>query len=374
MEDLSSRGQRVIAVGMKKVEEPKEECHHEDLENGIEFLGVVGIMDPPRDEVIDAIKTMREAGVEVKMITGDHPGTAKSIAESLQLADNVLVITGLELDEMSEDELTEKINDYQVFARTTPKNKLQIVKAHQRSGKIIAMVGDGVNDAPALKMANIGVAMGQKGTDVSKDSADMVLADDDLSTMKTAISEGRRIYDNIKKSILYLLPTSFAEGLIIAFTLLMQRELPLQATQMLWINMVSAITIQFAFIFEPGEEGIMERKPRDSSLSFISKRQAFQIAYVSVLMAAFSLIAYDWIIAYGENQSTASTMVVNIIVISKIFYLFNIRTRSLVFSKDFFGNKMAFVISAIMMILQLTLTYVPFMQRYFYTEGLNALE
>ncbi|WP_423189049.1 HAD-IC family P-type ATPase [Alkalibacterium sp. f15] len=374
VEDLSSQGERVVAVGVKSLEQHKEDIDHDDLDGGVKFLGIVGIMDPPRDEIIESIKTMRTAGVEVKMITGDHPGTAKAIAEQLGLAETVNAITGLELDEMSEEELTEKINDYQVFARTTPDNKLQIVKAYQRSGKVIAMVGDGVNDAPALQTSDIGVAMGIKGTDVSKDSANMVLANDDFSTMSTAIHEGRRIYDNIKKSILYLLPTSFAEGLIIAITLLMQNDLPLQATQMLWINMVSAITIQFAFIFEPAEEGIMERPPRDTTEPFIDKRQAFQIAYVSILMATLSLIAYDWLIEYGANQATASTMVVNIMVMSKIFYLFNIRTRKLAFSKEFFSNKKAFLIIGVMLILQLILTYVPFMQRYFYTEGLNSLE
>ncbi|MFO8068693.1 MAG: HAD-IC family P-type ATPase, partial [Alkalibacterium sp.] len=374
VEELSSQGQRLVAVGVKKLEQNKEDIDHDDLDSGVKFLGIVGIMDPPREEVIESIKTMRKAGVEVKMITGDHPGTAKAIAEQLGLAETVNAITGLELDEMSEEELTEKINDYQVFARTTPDNKLQIVKAYQRSGKVIAMVGDGVNDAPALQTSDIGVAMGLKGTDVSKDSANMVLANDDFSTMETAIHEGRRIYDNIKKSILYLLPTSFAEGLIIAITLLLQNDLPLQATQMLWINMVSAITIQFAFIFEPAEEGIMERPPRDTTEPFIDKRQAFQIAYISILMATLSLIAYDWLIEYGANQATASTMVVNIMVMSKIFYLFNVRTRKLAFSKDFFSNKKAFIIIGIMLILQFILTYVPFMQRYFYTEGLSSLE
>ncbi|GEK92093.1 HAD-IC family P-type ATPase [Alkalibacterium kapii] len=375
VEELSSQGQRVVAVGVKKLDEKKQDIDHTDLENGVKFLGIVGIIDPPRDEVIDSIKTMREAGVEVKMITGDHPSTAKAIAEQLGLADNVKAITGLELEEMSDDELTDRINDYEVFARTTPDNKLRIVKAYQRSGKVVAMVGDGVNDAPALKTSDIGVAMGQKGTDVSKDSASMVLANDDFSTMKTAIHEGRRIYDNIKKSILYLLPTSFAEGLIIAITLLLQNDLPLRATQMLWINMVSAITIQFAFIFEPAEEGIMNRPPRDTGESFINKRQAFEIGYVSILMAGLSLVAFEWLTeSYGVDQATASTTVVNIMVMSKIFYLFNIRTRKPAFSKEFFTNKMAFVIIGIMLILQIILTYVPFMQRYFYTEGLSVVE
>lgn len=374
VEALSSQGKRVVAVGVQDTDQNKDTLVHEDVDEGVTFLGIVGIIDPPREEVIDSIKTMRKAGVEVKMITGDHPSTAKAIAEALGLSENVQTITGLELDELSQEELVEKVNDYQVFARTTPHNKLQIIEAFQKSGKTTAMTGDGVNDAPALKKADIGVAMGLNGTDVSKDSANMVLTDDNFSTMSIAIEEGRRIFDNIKKSILYLLPTSFAEGLIIAFTLIAQRDLPLQATQMLWINMVSAITIQFAFIFEPAEPGLMDRKPRDTSASLIGKHDAFQIAYVSILMAVFSLVAYDWLIASGANQVTASTMVVNIIVISKIFYLFNVRTHALAFSKEFFTNKKAFLIIGVMIVLQLMLTYVPFFQEFFYTESLTIVE
>lgn len=374
VEALSSQGKRVVAVGVRDVDQNQQTLEHEDVDTGVNFLGIVGIIDPPREEIIESLKVMKKAGVEVKMITGDHPTTAKAIAEALGLSENVQTITGLELDELSPEELIERVNDYQVFARTTPHNKLQIIEAFQKSGKTTAMTGDGVNDAPALKKADIGVAMGLNGTDVSKDSADMVLTDDDFSTMSTAIEEGRRIYDNIKKSILYLLPTSFAEGLIIAFTLVAQRDLPLQATQMLWINMVSAITIQFAFIFEPAESGLMDRNPRDTSASLIGKHDAFQIAYVSILMAGFSLIAYDWLIASGANQVTASTMVVNIIVISKIFYLFNVRTHALAFSKEFFTNKKAFLIIGVMILLQLILTYVPFFQEFFYTEGLTIVE
>lgn len=374
VEALSSQGKRVVAVGVRDVDQNQQTLEHEDVDTGVNFLGIVGIIDPPREEIIESLKVMKKAGVEVKMITGDHPTTAKAIAEALGLSENVQTITGLELDELSQEELIERVNDYQVFARTTPHNKLQIIEAFQKSGKTTAMTGDGVNDAPALKKADIGVAMGLNGTDVSKDSADMVLTDDDFSTMSTAIEEGRRIYDNIKKSILYLLPTSFAEGLIIAFTLVAQRDLPLQATQMLWINMVSAITIQFAFIFEPAEPGLMDRNPRDTSASLIGKHDAFQIAYVSILMAGFSLIAYDWLIASGANQVTASTMVVNIIVISKIFYLFNVRTHALAFSKEFFTNKKAFLIIGVMILLQLILTYVPFFQEFFYTEALTIVE
>lgn len=371
---LSQQGKRVVAVGYKKVPQETSELTHELLANGVEYLGLAGIIDPPREEVIGSLQEMRRAGVEVKMITGDHPLTAKTIGEKLGLAENIQVITGNEWDALSKEAKKEVAATHQVFARTTPKNKLEIVEALQDGDKVTAMTGDGVNDAPALKRADIGVAMGIKGTDVAKDSADMILANDNFATMSTAIQEGRRIYDNIKKSILFLLPTSFAEGLIIAFTILAQQPMPLQATQLLWINMVSAITIQFAFIFEPAESGIMDRPPRKTGKGLMNKHDILQMAYISVFMAIISLIAYEWLISQGADQATASTMMVNIIVISKIFYLFNIRTTQPAFSKAFFSNPKAFGIIAIMILLQMILMYVPFMQNAFQTEPLTGLE
>lgn len=370
-ERLSTLGRRVIAVGYKKVSKDVEEVSHEELASGIELLGLAGIIDPPRDEVIDSLKSMNQAGIAVKMITGDHPTTAKTIAEALGLADEIKVVTGSQMDAMSEEEFKEAVVENQVFARTTPKNKLQIVDALQENGLVTAMTGDGVNDAPALKKADIGVAMGIKGTDVAKDSADMILADDNFETMVVAIKEGRRIYDNIKKSILFLLPTSFAEGLIIAFTILMQKDMPLQPAQLLWINMVSAITIQFAFIFEPAEKNIMDRMPRRSADGLMSRMDVVQLGFVSVLMAVLSILAHDWILAQGVGEAAASTVMINIIVMSKIFYLFNMRTNSPVLSKDFFTNKKAFLIIGVMIALQIMLTYIPFMQNAFGTQSIS---
>lgn len=369
--DLSAEGKRVVAVGYKKMPASVTEITHELLEAGICLIGVAGIIDPPREEVIPALKEMNDAGVAVKMITGDHPLTAKAIGEKLGLAPKIKVITGGELDELTGEDFKQAVLNNQVFARTTPKNKMDIVEALQDSGKVTAMTGDGVNDAPALKRADIGVAMGMKGTDVAKDSADMILTDDNFGTMSVAIREGRRIYDNIKKSILFLLPTSFAEGLIIAFTILMQKEMPLQPTQLLWINMVSAITIQFAFIFEPAEAGLMKRKPRKTGSSLLNRHDIWQMAYVSVIMALISIVAHDWLLDQGVSQVVASTMMVNIVVLSKIFYLFNIRTSQPVISKSFFSNPKAFLIIGIMLILQLLLTYVPFMQQAFHTASMS---
>lgn len=371
---LSEQGKRVVAVGYKKVSSTTDEVTHDLLKDGIQLIGLAGIIDPPREEVIDSLADMRKAGIDVKMITGDHPLTAKTIGERLGLAPVINVITGPEIDELSFEQLKKVVLNHQVFARTTPTNKLEIVEALQANGRVTAMTGDGVNDAPALKRADIGVAMGIKGTDVAKDSADMILTNDNFSTISVAIREGRRIYDNIKKSILFLLPTSFAEGLIIAFTIVMQKEMPLQPTQLLWINMVSAITIQFSFIFEPAEEGIMNRKPRKTGGTLLNRHDIIQMAYVSILIALISLLSYAWLINEGANQATASTMMVNIIVMCKIFYLFNIRTAKPIFSKDIFSNPMVFKIIGVMLFFQIILTYVPFMQVVFQTEGLTVLE
>jgi len=372
---FSVQGQRVIAVAESIVEPDTTEITPALLEQGLDFLGLTAIIDPPRESVTSAIKQMRRAGVKVKMITGDHPETALAIAQKLDMADSPKAITGAQLAALSDDQRQRAILDTDVFARTTPKDKLTIVTALQDAGNVTAMVGDGVNDAPALKKSDVGVAMGQSGTDVAKDAADMVLTDDRFARMETAIAQGRRIYQNIKKSILFLLPTSFAEGLVIVFTILTQQAMPLRASQLLWINMVSAITIQFVFIFDPAEAGTMDRPPRKKNASMMHKHDVFQIAYVAMMIAGIGLWAFDWLTAnHLTDRVTASTMMVNMIVLGKIFYLFNIRTNTLALSKNFFSNPMAFVIIAVMLALQCFLTYVPFMQDIFQTAPMSWRE
>lgn len=370
----SEQGKRVIAVSYEDVPDDVNEITHEQITNGMNFLGLAAIIDPPREEVIDALKVMNDAGVQVKMITGDSAMTAKAIGEQLGLAKEINAITGLEWDQLSDDEKIKAADKNQVFARTTPSNKLEIIDALQKNNKVTAMTGDGVNDAPALKKSDIGVAMGIKGTDVAKDSADMVLTDDNFATMSTAIKEGRRIFDNIKKSILYLLPISFSEGLIVAYAVLTKSEIPLHPTQLLWINMVSAITIQFALIFEPAEDGIMKRSPRKTGSKFMSRHDVFQMAYVAILISGVSLIVDAWLNSQGVGEVISSTTMVNVLVIGKIFYLFNIRTKKLAFSKDFFSNPKAFLFIGLMIVLQLILTYVPFMQSVFYTGNIGLKE
>lgn len=369
---LTDQGLRVVALGWKDVSNDEKEIVMDQIPQGIQLSGIVGIMDPPREEVIPAIQHLRRAGVKVNMITGDHPDTATAIAKKLDLAESIHAITGPEINKMSDEELKQQIGRYNVFARTTPADKLRIVRAQQANSKIVAMTGDGVNDAPALKQANIGIAMGIKGTDVAKESADMVLVKDSFTTIVDAVAEGRHVFDNIQKTIRFLLPTSFAEGLVVLISMMMGQELPLFPTQLLWINTVSALTIQFAFIFEPAEESIMIRGPRDVTKGILGKMDTIEIVYVSILISSLGIFTFDrFVDANILNPVLGSTMAVNIIIFGKIFYLFNIRNSYPIISKHFFENKMAFGIIAILLALQAFLVYVPFMQEIFHTATIS---
>ena len=368
--ELSTDGLRVVALAYKAVDSSIDSISKNLIEN-LNMAGMVGIIDPPREEARKSIHELRMAGIKVKMITGDHPDTASAIAKKLDLDSVVKAITGPEIDAMSDEELKNKIDDYNVFARTTPANKLRIVRAQQANDHVVSMTGDGVNDAPALKQADIGVAMGIKGTEVAKESANMVLADDDFSDIVVAVREGRHVFDNIRKTIRFLLPTSFAEGLIVVISILMGQELPLYPAQLLWINMVSALTIQFAFIFEPPEAGIMARGPRNVKAGLLTKLDTFEIIYVSLLISGLGIWAFDFLTGKGLPAIVGSTMALNIIIFGKIFYLFNLRNDHPVVSKYFFQNKMAFIIVAILIVLQLGIIYLPFMQSIFETTNIN---
>ncbi|MFW2882945.1 HAD-IC family P-type ATPase [Levilactobacillus brevis] len=371
LSQLTRQGKRVVALGYQPV--AGDIADVEDLTIGQDFhlAGMAGIIDPPRPGVADAVRQLRYAGIKVKMITGDDPETAGAIAEQLNLSEQAKAITGPELAQLSDDELAKKIDQYTVFARTTPADKLRIVKAQQSRGHVVSMTGDGVNDAPALKQADIGVAMGIRGTDVAKDSADMVLADDDFTSLLGAVREGRHVFDNIRKTIRFLLPTSFAEGLIVVMSILMDQSLPLFPTQLLWINMVSALTIQFAFIFEPAESGIMKRGPRDVTQGILSKYDVFEVTYVSLLISGLGMLAYDLLTAQGLSTVVGSTMTLNVIIFGKIFYLFNLQNDHPVFSKYFFRNKMSFAIVALLIALQAVIIYWPAMQGVFHTTSAN---
>lgn len=368
---LAKQGKRVVAVAYKKLSKQINEIDHNLLEMDLKLVGLVGIMDPPKEEVIDAILQARNAGVKIKMITGDHPETATEIARKIQLSDDNKVITGSQLDKLTDEELKLVIQDYDIFARATPENKLRIVKAYQANNLVTAMTGDGVNDAPALKQADIGISMGIKGTDVAKESSDMVLADDNFSTIVDAIKEGRRVYDNIKKTIKFLLPTSIAEGLIVLISIILNNPLPLEPVQLLWINMVSAVTISFAFVFEPAENDIMNKKPRHKNENIIKRQDTIRILYVAMLIAGLGLVVNHYLLSSGVSHNIASTVTLNIIVFCKIFYLFNIRSEKSAISKNFFTNKIAFLVVGILIALQMLITYIPQMHSVFRTASIE---
>ncbi|MTV81537.1 HAD-IC family P-type ATPase [Secundilactobacillus folii] len=371
MTQLAKQGKRVVALGYQIISQEIDEINPDQIGNGLNLVGLVGIIDPPRPEVATAVKQLRYAGIQVKMITGDDPDTAAAIAQQLNLSDQPKAITGPELNQLTDEQLSKVIDNYTVFARTTPSDKLRIVKAQQVNDHVVSMTGDGVNDAPALRQADIGVAMGIKGTDVAKGAADMVLADDDFTTILAAVKEGRHVFDNIRKTIRFLLPTSFAEGLIVVLSILLDQSLPLYPTQLLWINMVSALTIQFAFIFEPVESGIMIRGPRNVKAGILSKMDVVEVVYVSLLISGLGIIAYDTLVNGTINALVGSTMTLNVVIFGKIFYLFNLRNNHPVISKYFFQNKMAFYIIAILILLQMAIIYLPFMQGVFHTTSVN---
>lgn len=373
MEEVAANGQRMLGLAFNKTDNNRSEIDKDDLEKQKVFLGLVGIIDPPRDEVIDAIKECKEAGVTVKMITGDHAITAKSIGKEIGIGDGEKVLTGRELEEMSDEKMREIVLEYDVYARTTPEHKLRLVSALQENGKLAAMTGDGVNDAPALKKANIGVAMGIKGTEVTKDAAEMVLADDNFATIVNAIEEGRTVYDNIRKALLFILPTNGAEALVLMAAILLGIAMPITPAQILWVNMVTAVTLALALSFEPMEEKVMERPPRKTGAPILGKLFAWRIAFVSFLIGGLTLAIFKIMIGNGLEENAARTIAVNTLVAGQLFYLFNCRKIKLPsLGKDFFSNKVAFIAAGGLIALQLLFVYLPFMNTFFDTAPISG--
>lgn len=373
MDDVASRGQRLIGAAFSKTDKNRTELQKADLEKNKIFLGIIGIIDPPRDQVIQSIKECREAGVKVKMITGDHAVTAKAIGKEIGIGDGKKVLTGKELEEMSDEKLREVCEEYNVYARTSPKHKLRLVKALQENGDLCAMTGDGVNDAPALKRANIGIAMGIKGTEVSKEASEMVLADDNFASIVNAIEEGRTVYDNIRKALLFLLPTNGAESLVLISAILLGMVMPITPVQILWVNMVTAVTLALSIAFEPMEEKIMQRPPRKSDEPILGKMFLWRIAFVSFLIGGLTLFMFNYMQSMGIEQVSSRTIAVNTLVACQLFYLFNCR-KIIHFSigKGFFGNKYAFVASGFLILLQVLFVYLPFMNVFFDTAPLEV--
>ena len=376
MDDMASTGHRLLAVAERADENPSLE-EADVHEGGFVLLGVLGLMDPPRDEAKRAVRECQEAGIHVKMITGDHAQTAQSIGEQLGITSGHEAVTGAELEQMDAATLAELVPERSVFARTSPEHKLRIMEALQSHGRIVAMTGDGVNDAPALKRADVGVAMGVKGSEATKQAADMVLADDNFATIAAAVREGRTIYDNLRKAILFILPTNGAESLMLISTVLFTfQHLPITPLQILWVNMVTAVTLALALAFEPGESQIMKRPPRDPDAPILSGYLLWRIGYVSVLIAVAALGLFFYEMEHGVSLESAQTIAVNALVAGQIAYLFNTRFiwQSALSVRRLLANPVAWAVVGVLILLQLGFTYLPFMQIAFGTGPLTLLD
>ncbi|WP_082092069.1 cation-translocating P-type ATPase [Demequina pelophila] len=366
IEDLAERGLRTLAAADRASDADAEatDFEHEDV-NGLVFLGLFGIVDPPRDEAKAAIAACHSAGIRVKMITGDHAITAAAIARELGiLREDSGVLTGAELEAMSQEELEERVRDVAVFARTSPEHKIRIVRALQAHDEVVAMTGDGVNDAPALRRADVGVAMGIKGTEATKEAADIVLADDNFATIERAVEEGRRIYDNIRKSVIFLLPTNGAQSLVILVAVVAGfDELPLSPIQTLWVNLVVGVTLSLALAYEKAEPGLMDRPPRGSGGSVLSRRAFGHVIAASLIIGGATLVVHFMEQSAGTPEAEARTAVVTMLVLGQIVYLFNSRflsTSSLTWAV-LRGNRVIWIAVGSLMALQLLFTYAPFM-------------
>ena len=384
--DLAGKGRRVIAVATKKWEHSEFDPQDNTVETELNLLGLVGIIDPPRREAADAIARCRSAGIRPVMITGDHAGTAKAIAEDLDLwRPGDEIISGSELDAFSDHELTQRIPQVTVFARVSPEHKLKIVRAHQSHGSVVSMTGDGVNDAPALKQADIGVAMGITGTDVSKEASDMILADDNFATIVAAVEEGRVVYDNIRKFVRYLLTANAGEILVLLFAILLGMPLPLLPVHILWINLVTDGLPALALGFEPAEKNIMRRLPRERSESIFAGGLVRGIILVGLLMSVTCLLVFQLCldgtlseylpysaVAGQHTIDYARTMIFLMLSMYQLFYVLSIRSSDQTFfALGLFSNYRLTVAVIMGAVLQFAVIYLPALQKFFHTVALE---
>lgn len=366
--ELARKGQRVLGFGYKKVS--SEELTHESL-SGLTFVGLAGIIDPPKESAVRAVEQAQQAGISVKMITGDHKATAQAISEQVGLKHTSKILEGTDIDSMTDEDLAEAVGKVDVFARTTPDHKLRIVTALQKKEEVVGMTGDGVNDAPALKQADIGIAMGIKGSEVSKQAADMVLADDNFYTIVKAVKEGRRIFDNLQKTINFFLPTALAQGLIVILALLMNQPLPLTPTQILWVNMVTTITLSYALGFEKASGDTMNRLPRETKKGILSGYSFFRILYVSLLI----MIPAYFLSMRFEGAALQQTILLQSIVLGQAVYMINCREMfDPAINRRFFENKFLFISLGILLVLQLGVIFLPLGQQLIGTTALNLAQ
>jgi len=380
--EFAGQGMRVLAFAMQPVEQTEntlDPFNAREPEQSMIFVGLQAMIDPPRAEAIKAVATCQKAGVRVKMITGDHALTARAIASQIglqnnpgQQTDDLEALTGRELSELSDTALTEGADRVSVFARVAPEQKLKLVTALQSHSHVVAMTGDGVNDAPALKQADIGIAMGISGTEVSKEAADMVLTDDNFSSIEAAVEEGRNVFDNLIKFITWILPTNMGQGLVIMVAILFGITLPVLPVQALWLNMTTAVFLGLMLAFEPREAGIMSRAPREPDSPILSAEMIGRILSVSTLLLIGAFGLFQWSQLHGASIEESRTLAVTLFVVVQSFFLLNCRSlTSSIFSTPFNSNPWIWAGISAMLIAQLLFIYTPVMNTLFHSAPLS---
>jgi magnesium-transporting ATPase (P-type) len=375
-EAIAAHGQRVLAFAVRSMKPEHTVLEHEDIEGTLTLLGMTGMMDPPRAEAIAAVEECHGAGIRVKMITGDHAKTAVAIAKKIDLKNPEQVLTGRDLDGMDDAALRQAVLDCDIFARTSPEHKLRLVMALQSHGMTVAMTGDGVNDAPALKRADAGIAMGMKGSEAAKEAAALVLADDNFVSIAAAVREGRTVYDNIKKVISWTLPTNAGEAMTIVVALLAGMTLPITPVQILWVNLITAVTLGIALAFEPTEETTMRRPPRPRDEPLLTGGLVWHIVLVSLLFLCGVFGMYHYGVDRGYSVELARTIALNTLVVMEIFHLFFIRNiygTSLTW-QAVRGTKMVWAVVIVITVAQFAITYLPLLQAVFATEAIPLLD
>ncbi|MEM1286361.1 MAG: HAD-IC family P-type ATPase [Pseudomonadota bacterium] len=371
IERCAARGERVLAFAIKDAGD-QAVLDEASLEGGFTFLGIAGFVDPPRPEAIEAIRDCHRAGIGVKMVTGDHRTTALAIAAELGLRTADGALKGSDIDSLEMDALRDKASRIDVFARATPENKLRLIEALQAEDQVVSMTGDGVNDAPALKKADVGVAMGIKGTEAAKSASRVVLADDNFASIAAAVREGRSVYDNIRKVIAWTLPTNGGESLIVIAAILLGLSLPLLPVHILWINMITAVALGLTLAFEPPSATVMDRPPRRMNEPILDGEMVWRIVLVSLLMAGAAFWIFLWSTERGDSVAYARTLAVNAMVVLEIAYLFSVRAldRDRLDVSTFVGSRAVLIGVSLTILLQLAFTYAPFMQVIFRTEAI----
>ncbi|MEB4614724.1 cation-translocating P-type ATPase [Leucobacter sp. M11] len=387
-QDLGAAGLRVLAVARQRVPRSRDALDDRDLNAGLTMCGLVGIVDPARPEATRSIEQCRRAGIRVTMITGDHPGTAEAIAAEVGILEPHVsapgaggprpeqVLSGADLDALDDAGLDERLPHTRVFARTSPEHKMRIVTALQRRGEVVAMTGDGVNDAPALARADVGVAMGVKGTEATKEAADIVLADDNFATIEHAVAEGRRITANIRKAVLFLLPANGGQALVVLVAVLIGLPLPLEPAQVLWINMVTSITLSFALAYEPAEPHGMRHPPRPAASGLLGAALWARIGLVSAVIGAVTLGAFYGLSDSGVPQDRAQTVAVTVLALAQLGYLLSCRslTASSLTPAVFRGNPVIWWSALALVLLQVAYTYTPPLHGVFGSAPIGPLD